>query len=343
MSAWDALLVGDLHLRSTCPARRTDDFVETQWRKVNQIFTIAREYGVPILQVGDISDQSGMVADSSDRSKGRFDLKTLVRYLPLFIQHNLEHLVFAVPGNHDLLGANLRSLKDSVIGVFAAAKGLTVLGHEPRPLSSAGEPSSKKAVWLVGHTYMHRDEPPVPDVTGTKVLVTHEMVLKDKLFREQEDFRYADEYLTLNSGFDVVICGHYHYPFEERSGKRLLINPGAVVRSKASRGDMSMEPGVVLINFETRETKRVVLEHEPAERVFDTTAPNLPHSHSEEFVKALMPEMVPAVTDVERGSTEVVSLATLSDIALAQLKSSGCRPEVWELAQEYLGKAARGE
>ena len=49
-----AILTSDFHLREDTPVCRTDNFWETQWKKVQWVKDLQREYDCPVLHAGDL-------------------------------------------------------------------------------------------------------------------------------------------------------------------------------------------------------------------------------------------------------------------------------------------------
>lgn len=303
------LFVGDMHLRSATPARRKDDFASAQFAKVSQIFDIARQNEAVIVQTGDIFD-----TESSD-------LKTMVRYLPMFLDY--EHGVYSAIGNHDVYGASIDTVPRTALGLFASVGAVKLLGHEPAVLGGG-------QVSICGTSYMHDGEPKPDPGMPHNILVVHDMILVDKIWKEQDHFTYAYDYAIQHSDWDVILCGHYHYSFEHRQGQVLVVNPGAVVRIKASKGDMALKPSVVLYDTVTRKSEWVTLNHAPVEEVFHPAeiAPVAAVNPAlEEFVASLTPEV----------KNEIVQ-GSIADITIQVLREVECRPAVADLIKHYLGK-----
>lgn len=314
------LLTGDWHLRSTTPAKRRDDFRATQRRKVERVLEIGREHQAPILQTGDIFDSEHP------------GLSTVNEYLELLKTY--PHGFYSVPGNHDIYGADLGTLHRTAFQTLVAGGAVRVLDHKPQYLDLAGDKLA------VGHTYMHAERPTVPVQTAArlKILVTHEMVLVDKLWREQEDFTYAGDYMKQHKGWDLVVCGHYHYQFSARVGDRVIVNPGALVRIKRSKGDMAMDPSVVLFDTETRALQWISLGAAPAAEVFepepDGTLP-VANPDLDSFVKALQPA-------IEEADGAELRTGTLADVAVSVLGEAGVPLPVQALVKRYLAEAQEG-
>lgn len=321
------LLTGDWHLRSTTPAKRRDDFRATQRRKVERVLEIGREHQAPILQTGDIFDSEHP------------GLSTVNEYLELLKTY--ERGFYSVPGNHDIYGADLGTLHRTAFQTLVAGDAVEVLDHEPVSIPLYDKPASPFATGsalVVGHTYMHGKSPPPPQGEGFKILVTHEMVLVDKLWREQEEFTYAGDYMKLHKGWDLVVCGHYHYQFSARVGDRVIVNPGALVRIKRSKGDMAMDPSVVLFDTETRALQWISLGAAPAAEVFepepDGTLP-VANPDLDSFVKALQPA-------IDEADGAELRTGALADVVLSVLGETEVPLPVQALVKRYLAEAQEG-
>jgi DNA repair exonuclease SbcCD nuclease subunit len=312
------LELGDPHLRTTRPAKRIDNFEETQYRKLMQVFEIGAQYKAPILCTGDLSD---IEAPS---------LTLLVRYLPAFLRY--PYGIYVVPGNHDVDGANLKTHPRTAFGVFVAAGAITPLGHIPTEIGPG--------VVAVGHTYMHQDPPPAALPECFNILVSHEMVIEDKLFPEQESFTLVQDHLNAYPEYDHILCGHYHYRFAwqdmnaDRRKNRVICNPGALVRIKASVGDMALLPGVFLFDTDTQDVRTVILDHEPASTIFAPAAAKMVPAYDNKQITAFAGLVSQTMT--ESGDTNFSSLSALIH---AQIAEAGCDRDVADLIIDYMSRA----
>ncbi len=152
----------------------------------------------------------------------------------------------------------MSTLYRTALSVFEKAGVVRILGEDPLWIGNVG---------FYGTSYM-TDTMPIPQPGSLNILVTHDMILEDKLYKEQEDFTHVSEFDRKNEGWSLVVCGHYHYRFLYEGQNCRILNPGAVVRIKASKGDMELVPAVFLFDSETEELTEFPLPHEPAEDVF---------------------------------------------------------------------------
>jgi DNA repair exonuclease SbcCD nuclease subunit len=305
--------MGDAHWRSATPARRKDKFADVQFRKTCQVFDIYEEYDANILiNTGDLFDTDGS------------DWATVNRYTAELNERGIT--IYCPPGNHDVYGAALSTIDRSAFGNLVANGHVQTLDHEGVCVGDAT---------LYGTSYMHQGKPK-PVVGGQKnILVAHEMILENKIWREQEDFTFAHSYLTLNRGWDIILCGHYHYSFLVRVGDRIIANPGALVRIKASKGDMELKPGVLIIDTDTLEVERVELDYAPVEEVFDLTRrPEKvePTAKFTEFLSSINLDL-----DLD-GDGEDLQHAALSEVTAAELEKAGVSEGAAALVHHYIGE-----
>lgn len=300
------ILLGDVHLRLSNPISRIDSFPLTQQKKLEKVFSIADEIGADIICTGDLFD----------RPDPSYSL--LFKYLSLF--KSFKGKFYVVPGNHDIYGANLTTLSRSALGVFAASGAVEILSHYPTTLDGVN---------ICGTSYMHEGK--AERVPGKhNILVIHDMILNKKEWKEQENFIYADEYLNNNSGWDTIVCGHYHYRFSVSDKDRIIVNPGAMVRVKATIGDMSLEPGVY--HYDRHDLKLISLNAAPSSNVFFPKFKGVDNQQNgnqemlSEFVESLL-------------SNKEQPISNLSSIIMEQLNKVGCSQDVCDLVKELVAKS----
>ncbi len=242
------LLLGDVHLRAGNPSSRKDDFQRAQWNKMLEVFNFAAAHQLPIISTGDLFDRPDT------------PYAVVVKYLSLFAKH--KYGFYVVPGNHDIYGTNLSTVSRSALGVLEAARVVTILSHVPTDILG---------VRIYGTSYMHQGQLPQPSRDTYNILVVHDMILQDKIWKEQDDFHLVEDYLNDKRGWNLIVCGHYHYRFVYTDGVNLAINPGAVSRVKASKGDLDLLPGFIVFETEApRKYQLHVLEAaQPADDVFE--------------------------------------------------------------------------
>ena len=114
-----AILTGDWHLREDIPKCRTDDFQKAQWKKVDFISELQKQYDCDVIHSGDLFDHW--------------------KPSPYLLSKTIEHLpedFFTIYGNHDLPQHNKQLYKKSGIYTLEKAGVLQVIenywwGEEP--------------------------------------------------------------------------------------------------------------------------------------------------------------------------------------------------------------------
>jgi DNA repair exonuclease SbcCD nuclease subunit len=237
------LCCGDLHIRATAPRYRTDNYLETQMRKLQWIFATAEDEGCEIiLQPGDF-----------------FDSPTIPNHLMVQIlnllydfDHRSVHTVF---GQHDL---RYRNVENSALSVIETAGGVATA----REYLIGGEIAIYPASW----------EKPIPEVTDTNafnILLIHRMIVKDKtLWPGQKDYTKAAGFMRKHKDFDLVVSGDNHQSFDFKDRNRWLINCGSMMRMTTDQQDH--KPCIWIFDTETKGVMRHLIPIE--EGVFSPEA-----------------------------------------------------------------------
>ena len=263
------LVVGDLHLRTKTPRRRTDvNFEATCLGKLRQIVRIGNERADAVVQVGDFFDvpdpSKGLIAGVI--SSGMFERK-----VPWF----------AIHGQHDLRFHSQQAAARSALGILQAAKCLTVLDGDWLHFTSRKAGSVGSAV--IYSAPFGREAPrPEPDPEGTrpdnvhndgyfKLLVAHAMV-GDKPLWPGHDLTGPEDYVRKNPGFDLYCLGDYHYPYSVKVGDAWVVNAGAVLRLTADERDRKRRPKVVLFDTDAAGPEDIFLDVAPEGEAFDLSA-----------------------------------------------------------------------
>ena len=105
----DAILGADFHLRDSSPRCRTDDYLETQKRKIAYVKELQQKYNCPILHAGDLFD--------------KWNNNPSLLYLAIA---DLPSEFISIPGNHDLPRHRSEYLNESSIGVLGIANRITL-------------------------------------------------------------------------------------------------------------------------------------------------------------------------------------------------------------------------
>jgi len=197
-----AILTGDWHLRDDQPTCRTDDFQLTQWKKVDLIAQLQKEYNCPVWHSGDLFNHW--------------------KPSPKLIAQALIHLpeqFSTIYGNHDLPQHNIDLADKCGIAPLLAANRIKNLfhchwGETPEhatiQIPQVGRFGVEILVW---HVMTYQGSPPWPGCSDPKAA---------KLLRKYPQY-------------DLILTGHNHKPFVEEHEERLLVNPGSIFRMSADQ------------------------------------------------------------------------------------------------------------
>jgi DNA repair exonuclease SbcCD nuclease subunit len=222
-----AILTSDWHLREDIPLCRTDNYWEAQWKKIDYISKLQKQYDCIVIHAGDLFDKW--------------------KPSPYLLRETIEHIpdqFYTVYGQHDLPAHNLDLVDKCGINVLQAAGKLTVLkgihwGQVPRSSISMmfGKKFSRPLV--VWHKMNYQGRKPWPSCTDP---------LSVSLLRKYPQF-------------DLIVTGDNHKSFTEEYQGRHLVNPGSLMRMDADQ--VNHHPCVYLWYAENNQITLKPLPHEP--------------------------------------------------------------------------------
>jgi len=251
-------IFGDIHFTNRGPSRRLDNFFETQMSKFTQAFSIFKKHNVQfVFQPGDFFDSHTV----ADRVKAE-----IIRFLRETLWYK-EGILF-VSGQHDIFGHSLHTLPNSPIAVLQAAGVGTLLDSKPTEIDYLDyENKLEKPVQVYGASYGE----PIPKVENKEaynILVIHKMIGDRELYPQQELIK-PNQLLRNNPGYQLVICGDYHYQFSSQYQGRTIVNAGCLIRKTISKWDLEHKPSIAIFDTNTNEVTFVELEVKPVNEVFD--------------------------------------------------------------------------
>jgi DNA repair exonuclease SbcCD nuclease subunit len=238
-------VIGDLHLTNHRPERRKDDYFQTLLGKLKQAMDIFRREGIEwVIQVGDFFDTPTV----ANRVKaGVLDL--LRQY---------EQKILCVYGQHDITGHSAATLPNSPLAVLQAAGVAMILGRR----------KIDNLTVVYGASFGEGMPSPHPD--DLNILVTHQMIGNRPLYPGQP-LESPRVFLRKHPEYNLVICGDYHYPFQDSYDGRLIVNAGAIPRKTITDVDLGLQPSVLTIDLETMNVETHQLDVADASEVFDLT------------------------------------------------------------------------
>lgn len=246
--------MGDAHLRKTPPRNRTDAFFETQSRKLFEVFGIAKEESChAILQPGDLWDAFSPPKD------------LIAWYIKEFRRRLTGTPFLTILGQHDLQMHSLGVWKGSATNVMQAAECVCLVGL-PDPSAPAAF-DFEKHVSVYGCSF-GQDTIPVPRLRGFNVLLIHAMIGPEALYPDQQ-IALPGDVLDEMSGYDLIVCGDYHYTFVAEANGRTIVNAGCLVRKTIAQRDREHRPCVFVYDTEKRHlSPPIFLQADPPEAVF---------------------------------------------------------------------------
>lgn len=227
-----AIICSDIHLRDSSPICRTDDFIETQTRKLKWLSDLQEKYNVPILCGGDL-----------------FNYWKPSPWLLGYALRNLPNNIVVVPGQHDLPAHNLDNIDKSGIQVLADAGKIKLIVNPEKDYFTIGKHEVVGFPW--GASWKMACD-------GPKIAIIHYGVYESKPHYPGAEVSGGSAKYVLNKlldDYDLVISGDNHLSFTYTSGKRTLVNPGSFMRTSASQIDH--QPSVYLWDEKTNLVERV--------------------------------------------------------------------------------------
>lgn len=246
------ILLSDIHLVVDRPVCRLDkDIVDTEFKKLDFVFNYAFENNIKaILQGGDL-----------------FDIKRSWELMPKITSFLSEYKskginLFCVRGQHDSYYHSMTNNK-TMMGTLISGRLVTLLNNT--------SPDNIKGCNVYGASYGE----PVPsprlatlnNLCDINILVIHKQILMHKLWKKQEDYDYAPDFLTENSDFDLIICGDAHQKFIFSNNKRFIVNTGCMLRLEASDNCINHKPCFATYDTDKKKIEWIEIPHAPASKI----------------------------------------------------------------------------
>ena len=233
------LFFTDIHITSTTPIGRSDDYTSKISSKLDEIVKRSSEVDV-ILNAGDIFH----------RAKPNLqEISILVDF-----SMRLECPMYACAGNHDLIGYNYERLRDTGIGLSSRFLKNIHLITPSENYIKLGEGVHLHHVGMnttgvVSDFFVDRLE-------GANIGLIHDMLVEEPHF---EDHVLLKDFST---NLDLVFSGHSHMGYKtQKVNGRGFINPGSMMRMTRKKEDMERIPKYVMLDISPKQWK--VLEEVP--------------------------------------------------------------------------------
>lgn len=203
--------VTDTHFRDDRPKSRTDDVIETQFAKLGDIIHLVQDHNIDVvLHGGDF-----------------FNTKKPSHQLVVHLLEWCKSLgipIYGAIGNHDITGYNLDSVTGSGLGVLLEANAIERLDLKVFP--------EDKIVVKSVHCSLNFEQDymfPSEFDSYFKIIVSHNYVIPS----DSMPFGFIHP-KDIKTNAHIVLCGHYHVPFDYDDGKTRWVNPGPLFRWSVS-------------------------------------------------------------------------------------------------------------
>ena len=261
MTEFTILTANDIHISDVNPRSRLDNFKESILEKIEQIRTASIKLKADAFIIaGDLFNIKNPARNSHELNR---ELTDLFR--------SFKCPVFMIPGNHDMTGNNLESLKKQPLGVLFASE--TLINLTENQITKKG-----KKISLIGVPYTEDLDlnsvkiPPKDDLIQICVMHLYAGPKAGMLYRER---LYGYDELSALSP-DIFILGHYHVNqgIQEINGKH-FINLGSISRGTSADESIEHQPQFGVIKIIENEgsisiqTMAMPLTVKPAAEVFD--------------------------------------------------------------------------
>jgi len=336
--------ITDSHWTNRRPASRTDeDWVGTQSRKLDDFFRISTDLQAQAhVHGGDLFHQP----------KGQLIDRVVDQWLfGKFRESRVPW--FTVPGNHDMFGHRVDSLKSHPYGCLEKAGLITsviwpnyaLIGSDPVILITGKEyHPDGPASWLE----QLRDEETLidwkRDVAKEYGVPVFALALCHGFWGPLNGWEFGETVTSYSeicsTGIDVVLTGHDHackgiQVVEDDDGFKYIIEPGAILRGTIAEKDVNREPKMVIMDFESgghHNMNLITIPHEPPELVFNFD--NQKKERKREEVKNMF------IEECRRLQTKGQTI----EVILNYFESQGTvSSRVAALTKEYLVRAEEGE
>jgi predicted phosphodiesterase len=225
------------------PISRKDNFPETQFGKMEQIVRIYdREKCDFIFQAGDFFDSSTP------------SYRLINKYIDYFKQDGMY--LYCVLGQHDMYMWNPESIDRTALGLMEVSDVLTIIRREKKFL---GGYNDKHRFIVINGCSWGQEIPKAPKTDSYKILVIHANIFEKQLFKGH-DIITPRRFIRKNPGWDFILCGDCHFPFEYTMDGTTMINTGIICRKSIVEKDI--KPSVVILDTNTGKHKWIELEHE---------------------------------------------------------------------------------
>lgn len=229
------LYFNDPHFRDTTPENRLEEnFLEMQSSKLQDIALIAHNKGIKDIIIG---------GDIFDKWNTSYETTKRIMNIIGTAFTNMGITLHTIIGNHDIIGYNIETLKQTSLGIL---QDISVSIYGGSTLKSLNIFDTGDIFTRFIHTRKNEDINTYFEFDGYRkpnIIISHDTIT------DTDNLPFPHIYYEkLDGCADVVLCSHYHKPFIVKSKNTTFINAGAMTR--LSIGD-DWEPGVVIFDYDS--------------------------------------------------------------------------------------------
>lgn len=242
------LCLPDLHLTNNRPENRIDDYEETLKKKFSFILqTAEKENCELILQPGDFFDSPSVSYD-------------FLCWIINEIKSSSDIPIITTVGQHDLRYRNYEN---------TALRALSYACYEKLTVSKSNDEGFqfvRKKIKVYASPFNSK----IPEITDSNffnILITHRMIIQEKIWEGQTDAEPSNLFLR-NNKFNLIISGDNHQSFYQSYKGRYLFNCGSLMRSTIAQ--INHKPFIVLFDTDKPENfKTIYIPIAAPKRVFN--------------------------------------------------------------------------
>lgn len=301
------MFIGDLHLTTTPPSSRTDDYKEAIFAKMYQCTALVKKLEIDaVVLLGDIFHLKAWRANPYHLTN------EVVVWLKSLRDSGAR--VFLVVGNHDVPFGNTDLIDRQPIGVLRSLDFVETDGY-------LEDPKVRILVKDFNPNFTAADLNVAKGEEEFLVVCCHQCIMPTGQFFDEPTVNFPE----VTTGADVVAYGHIHAPtIVHRVGNILFIDPGALSRGSIHKDNLERDVNVVLVRFTDKVEHAVVkLDIRPAAEVFDIARHEQGKRRDQE---------IEGFVEMLKGQSEEVNTAD----PYAVLESIETDPKVKDLARTYL-------
>lgn len=217
----NVIFIGDLHLRSTSPIARCDDYPNVILGKLESIANAAKLYKCKnIILLGDVFDTPITT------------LPYLATVLETFKKiKSLGITVYTIVGNHDIKNNRMDSLPTTALGILISSDYLKLAPNE----------------LMIENTLFRCFN--YPDELSEKLTDNYEVCVAHQYYNFELSSKTLHEDDLIRLKYDAMVLGHYHAPCDtENIGNTILYRPGSLSRNTSEPYNKLRTPRFLLFN-----------------------------------------------------------------------------------------------